>query len=108
MIKDFFKKNSHLKLGLQHLDLLGGGWKIEIYNTTYDFGIDPIFEHYIVDEELERLNVDFETAIMTPVINWKEDLEKKRENQGKITEKFGLEHESIMVVCGIMLAIDIQ
>ena len=79
MIKDFFKKNSHLKLGLQHLDLLGGGWKIEIYNTTYDFGIDPIFEHYIVDEELERLNVDFETAIMTPVINWKEDLEKKRD-----------------------------
>ena len=45
MIKDFFKKNSHLKLGLQHLDLLGGGWKIEIYNTTYDFGIEPIFEH---------------------------------------------------------------
>lgn len=80
MIKDFFKKNSHLKLGLQHLDLLGGGWKIEIYNTTYDFGIDPIFEHYIVDEELERLNVDFETAIMTPVINWKEDLEKKRDS----------------------------
>ena len=78
MIKEFFKKNSHLKL--QHLDLFGGGWKIEIYNTTYDFGINPIFGHYIADEELERLNVDFETAIMTPVINWKEDLEKKRDS----------------------------
>ena len=77
MIKEFFKKNSQLKLGLQHLGLYGGGWKIEVYNTAYAFGIEPIFEHYILDEELESLNVDFETAIMTPVINWKEDLEKK-------------------------------
>ena len=78
MIKEFFKKNSHLKLGLQHLGLYGGGWKIEVYNTTYDFGIEPIFEHYILDEELESLNVDFETAIMTPVIDWKRCIEERR------------------------------
>ena len=83
MIKEFFKKNSHLKLGLKYLGLYGGGWKIEVYNTAYDFRIGPIFEHYILDEELESLNVDFETAIMTPVVNWKEDLEKKERRRKK-------------------------
>ena len=49
---------------------------INVYNTTYDI-IDPIFEHFITDFELERLNVDFETAIMTPIINWWKDVNKK-------------------------------
>ena len=78
MIKEFFKEHDHLRFALQHLSIFDGGWEIRIYNTTYDFGIDPIFEHYIVDEELERLNVDFETAIMTPVINWKRCIEERR------------------------------
>ena len=81
MIKEFLKNNSHLKLGLQHLGVYGGGWKIQIYNTTYDSGIEPIFEYYILDEELEQINVDFETAIMTPVINWKKDMEDKRRKE---------------------------
>ena len=80
-IKEFFKDHDHLRFTLQHLDIFDGGWEIRIYNTTYDFGIEPIFEHYILDEELESLNVDFETAIMTPVINWKEDLERKRKEK---------------------------
>lgn len=79
MIKQFFKENSHLKLGLQQLGVFGGGWKIQVYNTTWDFGVDPIFEHYILNEEIDKLNVDFETAIMTPIINWWEDIKERRE-----------------------------
>lgn len=78
MIKEFFKKNDHLKLGLQHLDVYGGCWKIQVYNTTYNSGFEPIFEHYILDEDMENLNVDFETVIMTPIINWYEDCLKRR------------------------------
>lgn len=78
MIKDFLKKHSQFKLSLQHLGLFCGGWKIQIYDTTYDSGFEPVFEHYITDFELDALNVDFETAIITPVINWFEDCEKNR------------------------------
>lgn len=81
MIKKFFKEHDHLKLGLQHLGLYGGGWKIQVYNTTYDSGFESIFEHYILDEEMENLNVNFETAIITPIINWYEDcIERRNEN----------------------------
>ena len=76
MIKEFFEKNTHLKFAIQHLGIHGGGFMINVYNTTYDI-IDPIFEHFITDFELERLNVDFETAIMTPIINWWKDVNKK-------------------------------
>lgn len=86
MIEEFFKKYSHLKLALQHLGLCGGGWKIQIYNATYDFGVDPIFEYYIRDDELKSLNVDFETAIMTPIINWKRDLYLEREKALNMNE----------------------
>lgn len=70
MIKKFFEEHDHLRFALQHLDIFGGVWEIRIYNTTYDFGIDPIYTHIIRDNELDNLNVDFETAIMTPVIDW--------------------------------------
>ena len=70
MIKEFFKEHDHLRFALQHLSIFDGGWKIRIYNTTYDFGVDPIYTYFIEDKEIDELNVDFETAIMTPVINW--------------------------------------
>lgn len=75
-LNDFFKKNGHLKLGLQHLDLNGGVWRIQIYNTTYDFGIEPVFEHLISDAEVETCVLDFETVIMTPILNWWKDSHK--------------------------------
>ena len=85
MIKEFFKEHDHLRFSLQHLDAFDGGWKISIYNTTYDFGVDTIYTHFIEDKEIDELNVDFETAIMTPIINWwkttlpyNEEKEKKR------------------------------
>lgn len=83
MIKEFLKKHSHLKLGLQHLELHGGGWKIEIYNTTYNLGLEPVFEHYITDDKINNLNVDFETAIITPIVNWLEDCEERRKKNVK-------------------------
>ena len=84
MIEKFFREHSHLKLSLQHLGVHGGSWRIQIYNTTLDFGIDPIFEHYITDETIKNLNIDFETVIMSPIINWLEDIEKKRKEEGEI------------------------
>lgn len=81
MIEKFFREHSHLKLSLQQLGLFGGGWQIEIYNTTWDGGIEPIFRHYIMNETIENLNVDFETIIMTPIINWWEDNEKRRRRE---------------------------
>lgn len=78
MIRDFLEKHTHLKLSLQHLDKFGGCLSIQIYNTTYDSGLDPIFVHYITNEELNNLNVDFETAIMIPVLNWMLENERRR------------------------------
>ena len=69
-IKEFFKEHDHLRFALQHLSIFDGGWEIRIYNTTYDLGVDPIYTYFIEDKEIDELNVDFETAIMTPVINW--------------------------------------
>lgn len=79
-IKDFFKEHGHLKLSLQHLRLYGGGWMIEVYNTTWNH-TTPVFKHYILDEELDNLNeaIDFETAIMTPIASWwDEQMERER------------------------------
>lgn len=81
MIKKFFREHSHLKLALQQLGLFGGGWRIQVYNTTWDCGVEPIFEHYITNEDLDKLKVDFETAIMTPIINWWEDIQERRRKE---------------------------
>ena len=78
MIKELFKEHDYLRFSLQHHNIYGGEWEICIYNTACDFGTEPIFAHYIIDKELESLNVDFETAIMIPVLNWKNDLDKRK------------------------------
>ena len=62
MIKDFFEKHTHLKLGLQHLDIFGGGWNIQVYNTTWA-SWEPVFEYFVTDFDVDHLNVDFETII---------------------------------------------
>ena len=69
MIKNFFEEHTHLKLALQHLGINGGGWLIQVYNTTYDSGYEPVFSHFVTDFDIEHLKVDFETIIMTPIIN---------------------------------------
>lgn len=73
MLKEFFEEHDHLWFRLQRIDrqCYGGGWLIRIYNTTLDLGCtEPIYEHIILDSEINNSNVDFETIIMTPVINW--------------------------------------
>ena len=49
---------------------------------------NTIYAHFIEDKEIDELNVDFDTAIMTPVINWwkttlsyNEEKEKEKENK---------------------------
>lgn len=78
MIKKFLEEHTHLKLAIQHLGIYGGGFMVQVYNTTWDSGYEPIHEHFISDFEIEHLRVDFETAIMTPIVNWWEEIEKER------------------------------
>lgn len=78
MIKEFFEEHNHLCFKLQHIDSHNGGWQIQIYNTTLDFGCtDTIYKHIVLDCEINDSNVDFETMIMTPVINWWKDSKSK-------------------------------
>ena len=68
-MKEFLRKYDWLKITVQHFDLHGGVWKIEVYNTTWDL-FEPVFKHYITDQMVNNVNLDFETIIMTPVLNW--------------------------------------
>lgn len=77
MIKEFLEKYGHFRLSIQHLGVFNGSWRVSIYNTTYDC-FEPIFNHYITDDEMNKLNVDFETVIMTPVMAWIESKEEVR------------------------------
>lgn len=75
-MKEFFKEHSHLELSLQHISVgpFKGCWRIRIYNKTWDpTRTDPVFEHYVTDELIERCVLDFETVIMTPILNWWEE-----------------------------------
>ena len=70
MLKEFFEEHDHLCFRLQRTGR-HSGWLIRIYNTTLDLGCtEPIYEHIVLDSEINNSNVDFETIIMTPVINW--------------------------------------
>ena len=71
MIKEFFEMHDHLCFKLQHIGRHNGKWQVRIYNTTLDFACtDPIYEYTILDSEINNSNVDFETMIMTPSIDW--------------------------------------
>lgn len=76
MIKEFFKKNSHLKFTLGRSSQLGGCWVVEIFNQTYD-RTTPCFRHIYPDFECDNLNVDFDTFIMTPIISWSKEQDEK-------------------------------
>lgn len=75
-IKDFFEKHDCLRLSLQHQSQpFDGYWCIRIYNTTADL-VTPIFQYNVLDCEFENANVDFETIIMTVILNWYEKLKR--------------------------------
>ena len=76
-MKKFLEEQTHLKIAIQHLGIFGGGFKIQVYNTTWD-SFEPVFEHFVMDADISRLNVDFETVIMTPIEKWWNDVIAKR------------------------------
>lgn len=78
-VKQFLDTNTQFKLSIQHLGLFGGCFKIQLYNTTYDYFCEnPVFEHYILDFDIKNLAVDFETVIMTPIVAWFEDSKRTK------------------------------
>lgn len=82
MIKKFLEEHHHLKLATQHLGIHGGGFMVQVYNTTWDYTCsEPIFEHFVTDFDLANLNVNFETAIITPVISWWDVVNKKQKGE---------------------------
>lgn len=82
-MKEFLKENDHLQISIQHLGIYGGCFKVEVFNTTFDCGLEPVFRHYILDQELDILYVDFDTAILTPIKIWLEDLKESCEKENK-------------------------
>lgn len=82
MIRQFLKDHPYLSVKISYFTSLGGRWVIQIYNSTFDRCI-PIFEYTLLEEELNDLNVVFETALMTPVLNWWDNRHKKEENYDK-------------------------
>lgn len=78
MLEEFLKTHSHLSIKFSYHRARGYYWMIQIFNTTFDL-CTPIFEYKMTAEELDNLNVDFETALMTPVVNWWDNRHKKEE-----------------------------
>ena len=79
MIKEFLEKYTHLKIAIQQLEIHGGCFRIQVYNTTYD-NFEPVFEHFITNFEISNAAFDFETAIVVPITNWLEECKMKRES----------------------------
>lgn len=78
MIKEFLKEHPYLRLEIKHIN---GVWddcfRIKLYDDRRTR--NTMYEINILDTEIENLNVDFETAIMTPIISWyKQQMEVKR------------------------------
>lgn len=78
MLKKFLQTHTHLSVKIMYFASQGGYWSIQVFNQTFDF-YTPIFEYKMLANELDNLNVDFETALMTPVVNWWDNRHKKEE-----------------------------
>lgn len=77
-----------------------------IFNHTFDL-CTPIFEYIILAEELDDLNIDFETAFIVPVVNWWNDRHKKGRKNMKNKEKYLNTVLNIMTKSGVPSAVDI-
>jgi hypothetical protein len=77
MIKEFLKEHPFFRLEIVYIDgFWENGWHIRLYDGPN--GI-MLFNHKILATAIENLNVDFETAIMTPIISWYEQqMEEKK------------------------------
>lgn len=77
MIKEFLKEHPYLRLEIKYIN---GVWnncfRIRLYD---DRTHNTMYEITVSDTEIENLNVDFETAIMTPIISWyTQQMEEKK------------------------------
>lgn len=77
MIKEFLKEHPFFRLEIVYIDgFWENGWHIRLYD---DRTRNTMYETTVSDTEIENLNVDFETAIMTPIISWYEQqMEEKK------------------------------
>lgn len=77
MIKEFLKEHPFFRLEIVYIDgFWENGWQIRLYDDRTRI---MLFSHKILATAIESLNVDFETAIMTPIINWYEQqMEEKK------------------------------
>lgn len=77
MIKEFLKEHPFFRLEIEYINgVWENGWRIRLYDGPN--GI-MLFDHKILATAIENLNVDFETAIMTPIISWYEQqMEEKK------------------------------
>lgn len=71
--KEFLSTYTHYKIVEQYKNELGGGILIEVYDTTWTL-MAPIFRHFISQFDLDNLKVDYETTVMTPILNWHDNL----------------------------------
>lgn len=84
MLKEFLQKHTHLSVKFSYVGGLNNHWTpsnywvIQVFNNTFDL-CTPIFEYTMTAEELDKLNVDFETALITPIVNWWDNRHKKEE-----------------------------
>lgn len=77
MIKEFLKEHPFFRLEIVYIDgFWENGWQIRLYDDRTRI---MLFSHKILATAIENLNVDFETAIMTPIISWYEQqMEEKK------------------------------
>lgn len=70
MVKEFLKEHPFFRLEIVYIDgFWENGWQIRLYDDRTRI---MLFSHKILPTAIENLNVDFETAIMTPIISWYE------------------------------------
>lgn len=78
MIKEFLKEHPFFRLEIVYIDgFWENGWQIRLYDDRTRI---MLFSHKILATAIENLNVDFETAIMTPIINWYEQQTEEKRN----------------------------
>lgn len=82
-MKNFFKMHPELTLELRRTNVCGEGWYVRVCAPEYDLSCglfsSTVYESYILDEDIDNLNVSFEAAIMMPIISWWKNREKKKE-----------------------------
>lgn len=70
--KEFLSTYAHYKIVEQYKNDFDGGILIEVYDDRLSLLTPalPVFRHFISGFDLDKLLVDYETAVMTAILNW--------------------------------------